>query len=191
MMEIIETYSLLILQSFIALLLWMILRLILKKIVLKRLRLTDFSEVRKKITLKSVFAVLNILVAGVLVSIWSVDQREILIFLSSMVTVLGVAFFAQWSHLSNITSGIIVFFNTSTKIGDEIKILDKDFEIEGEILDIGMMFFKIRTAENEIISLPNNIVLQKAIKTSFKKNKSFPVQPTVDLLKKNSFREEQ
>jgi len=191
MMEIIETYSLLILQSFIALLLWMILRLILKKIVLKRLRLTDFSEVRKKITLKSVFAVLNILVAGVLVSIWSVDQREILIFLSSMVTVLGVAFFAQWSHLSNITSGIIVFFNTSTKIGDEIKILDKDFEIEGEMLDIGMMFFKIRTAENEIISLPNNIVLQKAIKTSFKKNKSFPVQPTVDLLKKNSFREEQ
>ena len=191
MMEIIETYSLLILQSFIALLLWMILRLILKKIVLKRLRLTDFSEVRKKITLKSVFAVLNILVAGVLVSIWSVDQKEILIFLSSMVTVLGVAFFAQWSHLSNITSGIIVFFNTSTKIGDEIKILDKDFEIEGEMLDIGMMFFKIRTAENEIISLPNNIVLQKAIKTSFKKNKSFPVQPTVDLLKKNSFREEQ
>jgi small-conductance mechanosensitive channel len=190
-MEIIETYSLLILQSFIALLLWMILRLILKKIVLKRLRLTDFSEVRKKITLKSVFAVLNILVAGVLVSIWSVDQKEILIFLSSMVTVLGVAFFAQWSHLSNITSGIIVFFNTSTKIGDEIKILDKDFEIEGEMLDIGMMFFKIRTAENEIISLPNNIVLQKAIKTSFKKNKSFPVQPTVDLLKKNSFREEQ
>ena len=191
MMEIIETYSLLLLQSFIALLLWMILRLILKKIVLKRLRLTEFSEVRKKITLKSVFAVLNIILIAALITIWSVDQKDILVFLSSMVTVLGVAFFAQWSHLSNITSGIIIFFNTATKIGDEIKIMDKDFDIEGEILDIGMMFFKIKTTKDEIISLPNNIVLQKAIRTSFKKNKSFPVQPNVDLLKKNSFREEQ
>ncbi|MCC7454474.1 MAG: mechanosensitive ion channel, partial [Crocinitomix sp.] len=84
----------------------------------------------------------------------------------SIVTILGVAFFAQWSHLSNITSGIIIFFNTATKIGDEIKIMDKDVEIEGEIFDIGLMFFKIRTRDDEIISIPNNMVLQKAIKTN-------------------------
>ena len=172
MWEIIEGYSLLILESFIALFVWMIIRLVLSRIVTKRLRLTDFSAARKRITLKSVFAVVNMILFGALITIWSVDQKDILVFLSSMVTVLGVAFFAQWSHLSNITSGIIIFFNTATKIGDEIKIMDKDFDIEGEILDIGMMFFKIKTTKDEIISLPNNIILQKAIKTNDKKLKA-------------------
>lgn len=172
MWEIVEGYSLLILESFIALFVWMIIRLVLSRIVTKRLRLTDFSAARKRITLKSVFAVLNVILVGALITIWSVDQKDILVFLSSMVTVLGVAFFAQWSHLSNITSGIIIFFNTATKIGDEIKIMDKEFDIEGEILDIGMMFFKIKTTKDEIISLPNNIILQKAIKTNDKKLKA-------------------
>lgn len=178
MWEIIEGYSLLILESFIALIIWMIIRLVLSRIVTRRLRLTDLSAARKRITLKSVFAVLNVILVGALITIWSVDQKDILVFLSSMVTVLGVAFFAQWSHLSNITSGIIIFFNTATKIGDEIKIMDKDFDIEGEILDIGMMFFKIKTVNNEIISLPNNIILQKAIKTTDKKLKAsiFPTE---------------
>ncbi len=172
MWKIAEGYSLLFLESFIALVIWMILRLILTRVVSRRLKLTDYSVARKRITLKSVFAVLNVILIGALVTIWSVDQKDILVFLSSMVTILGVAFFAQWSHLSNITSGIIIFFNTSTKIGDEIRIMDKEFDIEGEIFDIGMMFFKIRTTENEIISLPNNIILQKAIKTKVKKSKS-------------------
>ncbi|MFT5820565.1 MAG: small-conductance mechanosensitive channel, partial [Crocinitomix sp.] len=30
----------------------------------------------------------------------------------------------------------------------------------------GLMFIKIRNAKGEIISLPNNIILQKAIKTN-------------------------
>jgi len=40
-----------------------------------------------------------------------------------------------------------------------------------------MMFFKIKTAQNEIISLPNNIILQKAIKTNDKKLKA-SIMPT-------------
>lgn len=169
MWEIFETYSLLLLETLIAIILWMILRLLVMRVVKKRLKTTDFSDARKRITLKGFFAVLNVLAISAMVTIWSVDQGEILLFLSSVITVLGVAFFAQWSHLSNITSGIIIFFNTSTKIGDHIRIMDKDFDIEGEILDIGMMFFKIRNAQQEIISLPNNVILQKAIKTHVSK----------------------
>jgi len=165
MWEILESYSLLLLETAVAIVIWMILRLIFSGVVNRRLRLTDFSAARRRITLKSVFALLNLVFVGALIMIWSVDQKDILVFLSSMVTVLGVAFFAQWSHLSNITSGIIIFFNTATKIGDQIRIMDKDYDIEGEIFDIGMMFFKIRTVDHEIISLPNNIILQKAIKT--------------------------
>ena len=119
---------------------------------------------RKKIALKSSFTILNLVVVAILVIIWSIDQSDILLFFSSIVTILGVAFFAQWSHLSNITSGIIIFFNTDTKIGDHIQILDKDFDLEGQIYDIGSIFTKVKINDNEMISLPNNILLQKAIK---------------------------
>jgi small-conductance mechanosensitive channel len=166
MAEFFDPYSIQLLETVIAIVAWMVVRVLLRMVVTQRLKKTDFRESRKRIALKSIFGIANLLFFSVLVTIWSVDQREILVFLSSIVTILGVAFFAQWSHLSNITSGIIIFFNTATKIGDEIKIMDKDVEIEGEIFDIGLMFFKIRTQDDEIISIPNNMVLQKAIKTN-------------------------
>lgn len=63
--------------------------------------------------------------------VWGVDQSELLIFLSTILTVLGVAFFAQWSIISNITSTLIIFFNQPIKIGDYLTIMDKEYEIEG------------------------------------------------------------
>lgn len=165
MIEFFKPYSLLILETAVAIGLWIGLRILMQVLVIRRLRISQFSEARRRIALKSVNAVLNLIFVSAIIIIWSVDQADILVLLSSIVTVLGVAFFAQWSHLSNITSGVIIFFNTSTKIGDHIKIIDKDFDIQGEIFDIGFMFFKIKTKQGEIISLPNNIILQKAIKT--------------------------
>ena len=50
-------------------------------------------------------------------------------FLGSVLTVVGVAFFAQWSLLSNITSSIIIFFNHPVKLNDSIVILEgKDYD---------------------------------------------------------------
>ena len=75
-----------------------------------------------------------------------------------------VYLFAQWSHLSNITSGIIIFFNHSVKLDDTIVILDEDYNIQGRISDIGLFFVRLKTKEGEEISLPNNVFLQKMIK---------------------------
>ncbi len=165
MIEFLNPYSLLILGTAFAMGVWLALRILVRILVIRRLKIGQFNDARRRVAIKSVNAVLNVLVVSAIIIIWSVDQKDILLLLSSVVTVLGVAFFAQWSHLSNITSGVIIFFNTSTKIGDHIKIIDKDFDIQGEIFDIGFMFVKIKTQQGEIISLPNNILLQKAIKT--------------------------
>mgnify|MGYP000462893398 FL=1 len=148
---------------------WILLRLLVGVLVRRRLRVSQFNDARKRMAVKSFNIILNLIFISALITIWSVAQEDILLLLSSIVTVLGVAFFAQWSHLSNITSGVIIFLNTSTRIGDSIRIMDKDFDMEGEILDIGLMFFKLQNEKGEIISLPNNIILQKAIKTNAKK----------------------
>ncbi|MNL27313.1 Mechanosensitive ion channel [compost metagenome] len=106
---------------------------------------------------------MNILVTISLIIIWGVNTEDIFFTVSSVTTVIGVAMFAQWSILSNITSGMILFFSFPFKIGDTIKIHDKDFPIEAEIEDISAFHVNLRTKEGERIIFPNNLLLQKGI----------------------------
>lgn len=121
---------------------------------------------------------LNILAVIALIIIWGVQTKDIFIALSSFTTVVGVAMFAQWSILSNITSGIILFFSFPFKIGDIIRIHDKDFSIEAEIEDIHAFHVYLRTKEGEMITYPNNLLLQKGI--SIIKNRSFDDKEFMD-----------
>ena len=101
----------------------------------------------------------------VILLIWGVNQGDLAVFVGSVLTVVGVAFFAQWSILSNITSSIILFFNHPVKLNDSIMILEaKDYVIEGTVSNIGLFFITLQTKESEEITLPNNIFIQKSIK---------------------------
>jgi small-conductance mechanosensitive channel len=86
--------------------------------------------------------------------------------------ILGIAFVAQWSLLSNITAGLILFFNHPLKIGDHIKILEKDFIIEGIVNDISFFFIHIKTENNEKITISNTVILQKTISIVLSNNES-------------------
>jgi small-conductance mechanosensitive channel len=83
--------------------------------------------------------------------------------MSSVFAIIGVGLFAQWSILSNITSGVILFFSFPFRIGDFIKIHDKDFPIEAQIEDIKAFHTLLRTKEGELLTYPNNMLLQKGI----------------------------
>lgn len=94
---------------------------------------------------------------------WGVKPENIYLALSSIFAFVGVALFAQWSILSNTTAGVILFFSFPFKIGDTIKIHDKDFPIEAEIEDIKAFYLYLKTEEGEFITYPNNLLLQKGI----------------------------
>ena len=134
----------------------------LRKIQLK----FGFQKARILVTNKITTILIYITAIVVIAFIWGVDEEQLLIYVSSFLTILGIAFFAQWSILSNITAGIILFVNYPVKIGDTITILEKDYNITGEIRDIGAFFITLRTPEKELITLPNSIILQKNIKYS-------------------------
>ena len=119
---------------------------------------------RIKITNKIANALLVILLLVFIMVIWGVEQTDLVVFLSTTMTILGVAFFAQWSLISNITSTLIIFFNHPIKIGDSLTIMEKDYEIEGVLNDIGVFFITIKTKDNKKITMPSNIFLQKMIK---------------------------
>ena len=122
------------------------------------------KKARSKVLKKVIrMTILSICIAIILI-IWGVDQEDIAVFIGSVLTVVGIALFAQWSILSNITSGVIVFFNHSVKLDDTIVIIDKDYEIEGRVSDIGLFFVILKTKEGEQISVPSNVFIQTMIK---------------------------
>ena len=83
--------------------------------------------------------------------------------MSSIFAVIGIAFFAQWSILSNVTSGIIMFFTFPYKIGDYVIIHDKDFPCEGFIEDIKTFHIILYTSGDSTITYPNSMMLQKGV----------------------------
>lgn len=124
----------------------------------------NYQSRRIKITNKIINALLVIMLLVFLMVIWGVKQTDFVVFLSTTMTILGVAFFAQWSLISNITSTLIIFFSHPIRIGDSLTIMDKDYEIEGVLNDIGVFFVTIKTRDNKKITMPSNIFLQKMIK---------------------------
>lgn len=158
------TTELKLLETLIAIVVFFLIRLFTNKLVDRTVTKHLMQKTRSKIMKKIILIVLLTISITLILTIWGVDQSELLMFMASFLTVMGIALFAQWSHLSNLTSGLIIFFNHSAKLDDTISILDKEFDVEGRISDIGLFFIKLKTEEDEEILIPNNTFLQKMVK---------------------------
>ncbi len=108
-----------------------------------------------------IFTLLFLIGLGV---IWDISVKGLSVYFASIFTIIGVALFANWSILSNVTSSIILFFTSPFKIGSKIEILDKDDSIAGTVVDITFFTIKILTEDGFEIAYPNNLALQKPIK---------------------------
>lgn len=91
-----------------------------------------------------------------------IEYTQISLFLSSVFAVIGVALFAQWSILSNVTASVIIFFSFPYRVGDRIRVVGDDEELSGKIEEITLFHVLIRR-DNDIITYPNNVILQKAV----------------------------
>lgn len=150
-------------ESAILIVVLIFLRLILKKTVRNFAKKIERLEHRTGLIIKHVdFVAFFLFVLG-LTMIWGVDFRNLGLVMSSVFAVIGIALFAQWSILSNVTSGIIMFFTFPYKIGDYIKIHDKEMPCEGIIEDIKTFHIILHTANNEIVTYPNSMMLQKGV----------------------------
>ena len=162
-MDIFNNFTIEVIATIIVLLLVFILRFIIAKLVRKYAKKSQIIEQRANLVIKYIDLLINIIAFISLIVIWGVKKDQILFTVSSITTVVGVAMFAQWSILSNITSGVILFFFFPFRIGDTIKIHDKDFPIQAEIEDISAFHVNLKTIDGERITYPNNLLLQKGI----------------------------
>ncbi len=110
--------------------------------------------------LRAILALLTLMIISILSDLGFNDFG---LFFSSMFAVIGVALFAQWSILSNVTASIIVFFFFPYRVGHQVKILDGDNSIEGQLEEI-TLFHVILLADNGAkLTFPNAMVFQKAV----------------------------
>ncbi|MDR3141683.1 MAG: mechanosensitive ion channel family protein [Tannerellaceae bacterium] len=159
----VEDYFLQIVASGVVVLLLVIAKYISKKLIKRYTQLLNKPELRA-LQMKHIMNILlNIIFVFIIAIIWGLDPHNLLLGLSSVFAIIGVAMFAQWSILSNITAGIIMFFSAPYSVGDRIHLIDKDLPIKATIENIQTFYTHIRTDENELIVIPNNLFLQKIV----------------------------
>ncbi|MCW8092615.1 mechanosensitive ion channel family protein [Alteromonas sp. ASW11-130] len=94
---------------------------------------------------------------------WGIDFSGLLVLSTSIITLTGVALFASWSLISNITAYFILLTNVAFRRGNYIRLLDGDNYIEGYIGDINLFNTRLVTPDRETVLYPNNLVLTRPV----------------------------
>jgi len=151
------------LSTAIALAIFLIIRFLTKLLVRKIGRRNGVNEARIGLIGRYVTVTLFLIFILIELYIFGANFRDLAVIFSSLFAVIGIALFAIWSILSNVTTGIIMFFSFPYKVGDKIKIHDKDYPIEAIIEDIRAFQLHLRLDNGNLVTYPNNLILQKAV----------------------------
>ncbi|NCO62524.1 MAG: mechanosensitive ion channel [Flavobacteriales bacterium] len=163
METIFKLYQWEIIETIILLFFFFLINYILKKIVYSIGRRSNINIARVKLISKYITVTLLLIALLIQTIILGVEPNQIALVFSSVFAVVGIGLFAIWSILSNITSGVIMFFSFPYKVGDKIMIHDNDFPLEAIIEDIGAFQLHLRLDNGNLVTYPNNLMLQKAV----------------------------
>lgn len=109
-------------------------------------------------TFRLLFGVITL---AILLIVWGVDFSGLLLLSTSLLTLTGVAMFASWSLLSNVTSYFILLFHPAFRRGNFVRILDVDNYLEGYIADVNLFNTRLVTEDREVVVYPNNMILTR------------------------------
>ncbi|MBJ7539771.1 mechanosensitive ion channel domain-containing protein [Marinomonas transparens] len=123
----------------------------------------SINEVRITYVSKMLHLGLTALFVLLICLVLGVGYGQFAIFFSSVFAVVGVALFAQWSILSNVTASLIIFFSFPYRVGDWVKVVDKDDEVLGQIIEISTFHVIIQRLSSDVVTYPNSLILQKAV----------------------------
>jgi small-conductance mechanosensitive channel len=149
--------------SGIVLLFLIVVRFIVNALIKKLGRKSGVNDARIQLICRYVTVTLFLIALLIESFIFGAQFKDLAVVFSSVFAVIGIGLFAIWSILSNITSGIIMFFSFPYKVGDKIQIHDKDFPIEAIIEDIRAFQLHLRLDNGDLVTYPNNLMLQKAV----------------------------
>ena len=141
--------------------LYLLTRNIIRRLIRRHGEKHKFDKSRM-LYIKKVTGLASFIVFGTLLGFtWEISLSGLSLYFASIFTVVGVALFAHWSILSNLTASVILFFFFPYRVGTNIRIQDGDNSVEGLIIDITMFYIEIELEDGRIASYPNNLAIQK------------------------------
>lgn len=107
-------------------------------------------------------ALIYLVAVAIISNVLGFGIQGIFLATSSMFALIGVAFFANWSILSNVTASILLYFVFPYRIGDRL-LIESEPKYCGTLKDVTLMYLKIQTRGGSHITLPANVAIQKLI----------------------------
>jgi small-conductance mechanosensitive channel len=124
-------------------------------------KISRLSEESAKKAFNIVRIIVGTITLACLFIVWGLDFSGLLLISTSLITVTGVALFANWSLLSNITAYFILLFQPSYSRGNFVRIFEGDNFVEGTITEVNLFNIRLLTDDNETITYPNNLILTR------------------------------
>ncbi len=126
----------------------------------RRNNFTTDRTVRAKRLIDSFLAVCSF---TLLTLIWGFHLKEFFVVAATVFTILGTALFASWSNLSNISSGLILFFSYKLKVGDRVMINIGDHKLEGTIKEMRLFYVEVENDNENVVMYPNNMMIHQIV----------------------------
>src|SRR6056297_2849041 len=109
---------------------------------------------------KTVFVYICMVIGIVL--LWGVALENVWVSIVGLLGLIAIGFVAVWSILSNVVAGILLFFNQTLRIEEQIELLPDG--IGGKVLDINSFFVILVDEEGNKFHVPNNFFFQRYVK---------------------------
>ncbi len=149
--------------SFVVLLLYVVLSRRIAPFIYRTIAATMLKEEMNRRAMVVFHILLFLLLVVVLSIVWGIDIKGLLVLASSMIAVVGVALFAAWSLLSNITAFFILLGQRSFAQGKTVRIIDGSNAIEGTIIEVNLFSTELKTSDGELVVYPNNLIVSRPV----------------------------
>ena len=117
------------------------------------------NALRKAVTIMRLFN--GVIALAIILLIWGFDFKWLLAVSSGIIALTGVALFASWSILSNITAFFILLVHQSYKRGNFIRVVEGENFVEGVIAEINVFNTVLISDNREYIIYPNNLLIAR------------------------------
>lgn len=135
----------------------------------KGLALSRYIIVKKVLS-----AVTGLIALLIIVYVWGFEIRNIWVYLTGLITMVAIAFFAVWSLIGNILAGVLLYFTSPFKLDDTVEIHPDG--VRGKVIAINTFFTLLKDEEGNYINIPNSLMFQKYLKVR-ERSKAPPGSP--------------
>jgi small-conductance mechanosensitive channel len=163
LIEIFQTYTGDIVLTTILLFTYLILRNFIIPKVEKFIQRDHYKTETLKSALFSLNMISTFIIFTLILFIWGFDLEGLLALSTGLIAITGVALFASWSILSNITAFFILLTHQSYQRGNFVRVLEQDNYIEGYISEINLFNTKLISEKREVIIYPNNALIARPV----------------------------